>query len=113
MSDKKGGNSDCVKVAVRCRPLSSKEVKDAREVVVDVDTRNGAINLIQTSTGQRKPFAFDNVFPPDVEQSFIFTETAKPVVDAVLEGYNGTVFAYGQTGTGPCCLLPPGSVHLC
>ena len=30
----------------------------------------------------------------------MYNETAKPIVDSVLEGYNGTVFAYGQTGTG-------------
>jgi kinesin family member 3A len=26
--------------------------------------------------------------------------TARPIVDKVLEGYNGTILAYGQTGTG-------------
>jgi hypothetical protein len=32
-------------------------------------------------------------------QAMVFTETAQPIVDSVLEGYNGTIFAYGQTGT--------------
>ena len=30
----------------------------------------------------------------------MFETTAQPIVDSVLQGYNGTVFAYGQTGTG-------------
>jgi kinesin family protein 3/17 len=30
----------------------------------------------------------------------VFNETARPIVDSVLQGYNGTIFAYGQTGTG-------------
>ena len=30
----------------------------------------------------------------------IFEETAVPIIMSVLEGYNGTIFAYGQTGTG-------------
>ena len=30
----------------------------------------------------------------------IFEETAKPIINAALGGYNGTIFAYGQTGTG-------------
>lgn len=30
----------------------------------------------------------------------LYRSIAEPVVDSVLEGYNGTVFAYGQTGTG-------------
>jgi kinesin family protein 3/17 len=30
----------------------------------------------------------------------IYDETVRAIVDAVLQGYNGTIFAYGQTGTG-------------
>ena len=30
----------------------------------------------------------------------MYKNTAFPIVESVLEGYNGTVFAYGQTGTG-------------
>ena len=47
-----------------------------------------------------KTFTFDNVFDWTSTQSEVYEETAKPIVESVLEGYNGTVFAYGQTGTG-------------
>ena len=30
----------------------------------------------------------------------MYQSAAYPIVESVLEGYNGTVFAYGQTGTG-------------
>lgn len=30
----------------------------------------------------------------------IYLQTANPIVEQVLKGYNGTIFAYGQTGTG-------------
>lgn len=30
----------------------------------------------------------------------LYVNTARPIVDKVLEGYNGTILAYGQTGTG-------------
>jgi len=33
-------------------------------------------------------------------QEEVYTYSAKPVVDGVLEGFNGTVFAYGQTASG-------------
>ncbi len=33
-------------------------------------------------------------------QMDVYNEIARPVVDKVLAGYNGTIFAYGQTGTG-------------
>jgi kinesin family protein 3/17 len=30
----------------------------------------------------------------------IYDETAFPLVESVMQGYNGTIFAYGQTGCG-------------
>jgi kinesin family protein 3/17 len=47
-----------------------------------------------------KSFTFDYVFGPNSKQVDIYNLVARPIVDAVLEGYNGTIFAYGQTGTG-------------
>jgi kinesin family protein 3/17 len=47
-----------------------------------------------------KTFAFDNVYGVDCLQRSIYDESAFPIVESVMEGYNGTVFAYGQTGCG-------------
>mmetsp|Transcript_29510 Transcript_29510/g.28671 ORF Transcript_29510/g.28671 Transcript_29510/m.28671 type:complete len:357 (+) Transcript_29510:521-1591(+) len=45
-------------------------------------------------------FAFDYVYGPESTQSHVYDTTAKPAVNSVLEGYNATILAYGQTGTG-------------
>ena len=47
-----------------------------------------------------KTFTFDAVFGPNVEQKYIYDICASDVVESVLNGYNGTIFAYGQTGAG-------------
>lgn len=47
-----------------------------------------------------RQFTFDYVFGLDSTQEEIYTKAAKHIVDCVLQGYNGTIFAYGQTGTG-------------
>jgi kinesin family protein 3/17 len=47
-----------------------------------------------------KNFSFDSVFASSVEQKHIYDTCAAGVVDSVLNGYNGTIFAYGQTGAG-------------
>jgi kinesin family protein 3/17 len=47
-----------------------------------------------------KVFSFDCVFGPESLQSYVYEQTAFSLVDNVLEGYNGTIFAYGQTGCG-------------
>ncbi|KAK9365093.1 P-loop containing nucleoside triphosphate hydrolase protein [Lipomyces kononenkoae] len=45
-------------------------------------------------------FSFDNVFGAATTSPEVFAVVAKPVVNAVIEGYHGTIFAYGMTGTG-------------
>ena len=47
-----------------------------------------------------KQFTFDMTYGDDAEQGNIYLETSAPIISNVLEGYNGTIFAYGQTGTG-------------
>ena len=47
-----------------------------------------------------KMFTFDSVYDQASIQEEIYLETSFPIVENVLEGYNGTIFAYGQTGTG-------------
>ena len=47
-----------------------------------------------------KQFTFDSVYDWTNTQQEIYEETGAPIISNVLEGYNGTIFAYGQTGTG-------------
>lgn len=42
-----------------------------------------------------KTFTFDSVYPPGTEQKTIFDDCTKPIIDSVLNGYNGTLFCYG------------------
>ncbi|XP_015338780.2 kinesin-1 heavy chain [Marmota marmota marmota] len=47
-----------------------------------------------------KPYAFDRVFQSSTSQEQVYNDCAKKIVKDVLEGYNGTIFAYGQTSSG-------------
>ncbi|XP_020570046.1 kinesin-like protein KIF3A isoform X1 [Oryzias latipes] len=94
--------SDNVKVVVRCRPLNQREKMTGFKQAVTVDEIRGTITVNKFETAQEPPktFTFDTVFGPDSKQLDVYNLTARPIVDSVLEGYNGTIFAYGQTGTG-------------
>ncbi|XP_064829221.1 kinesin-like protein KIF3A isoform X1 [Oncorhynchus masou masou] len=93
---------DNVKVVVRCRPLNQKERSMGHKQAVSVDENRGTItvNKLETTHEPPKTFTFDTVFGPDSKQLDVYNLTARPIIDSVLEGYNGTIFAYGQTGTG-------------
>ena len=94
---------ECVKVVVRCRPMSRREVEDNRQQIVSINIDTGEVTVRNPESDIKeapKPFTFDQVFDSNCEQEHVFQTTAQPIVDSVLQGYNGTVFAYGQTGTG-------------
>ncbi|KAI4256564.1 MAG: hypothetical protein L6R42_006144, partial [Xanthoria sp. 1 TBL-2021] len=47
-----------------------------------------------------KTYHFDKVFSPAADQAMVFDDVVTPLLDEMLQGYNCTIFAYGQTGTG-------------
>ena len=88
--------SECVKVAMRCRPLNKQEMSDGRQVVIQIAPSRGEI-VVKATSGENedKVFTFDNVFDWNATQENIYSDTAYPIVQSVIEGYNGTIFAYG------------------
>ena len=62
----------------------------------------GEVRVFKNAVGVGEPrrFTFDMVYDERSSQKDIFMETSFPITQNVLEGYNGTIFAYGQTGTG-------------
>ena len=99
-----------IRVGIRCRPPFREEMEEEEEgeegfrpvVVLTPATEEGQMGLVQLRAGTTKTrdFRFDHAFGPESSQDEVYDTIARPVVSAVLTGYNGTVFAYGQTGTG-------------
>ena len=63
------------------------------------DTENKSI-VIKKPDGEKKRFEFDHLLNQEVTQEEVFDTVGQRVIDGVLNGYNGTIFAYGMTGTG-------------
>ncbi|XP_029159645.1 osmotic avoidance abnormal protein 3-like [Nylanderia fulva] len=92
--------SESVKVAVRCRPMSSKELQQGCRDVVTIDSLTKSCTLEGFAGGSGKIYQFDAAFGPSATTESVYEDVGSVIVEAVLEGYNGTVFAYGQTGCG-------------
>lgn len=94
--------AESVKVVVRCRPMNEKEVAAGYERVVDMDVKRGIVDLKNPAKANEVPkqFTFDAVYDWNSKQRDLYDETFADLVESVLNGYNGTIFAYGQTGTG-------------
>ncbi|VDK77860.1 unnamed protein product [Dibothriocephalus latus] len=87
-----------IRVAVRSRPLNANEIANGDLNIVE-SCRDHKITLRDKSTSTRS-YVFDRVFGPRSKQAEVYNEMVAPVVLEVIEGYNCTIFAYGQTGTG-------------
>lgn len=97
------GNTECVKVMVRVRPMNKKEIAMGCKSVLEVDKENNQVELSKPEKSREAPtkdFAFDSVYGPNSLQQAVYDESAFPLVESVIQGYNGTIFAYGQTGCG-------------
>lgn len=95
-------SDECIQVVIRCRPLSRKEKEENRLPIVDIDaeTRQIAIRNPDIQAEQPKSFTFDGTFDENTQQKFFYEEACFNLIESVLEGFNGTIFAYGQTGCG-------------
>jgi hypothetical protein len=81
--------------------MNAKEIERGCENVVKVNKEFNQVSHIKPeSIGMDKNFTFDSVYDIDSLQREVYDETAFPLVESVIEGYNGTIFAYGQTGCG-------------
>ena len=91
-----------IQVVVRLRPMSERELKGNTLPVVTASTEKKEVTVIKGSGARtlRSTFAFDDVFTSFSTQKEVFDQTLAPVIGDVLAGYESTVFAYGQTGTG-------------
>ncbi|KAL4470856.1 hypothetical protein ABPG72_016402 [Tetrahymena utriculariae] len=96
-------NTGNIKVVCRVRPPNKKEVEQfeqgQQKQFIDFYSDEKTIKLNMPDS-EKQQFTFDRIFGPDTTQQAIYEYSAKPVVQSVLEGYNGTIFAYGQTSSG-------------
>ncbi|KAK6778746.1 hypothetical protein RDI58_025464 [Solanum bulbocastanum] len=91
-----------VQVLLRCRPFSEDEVRNNAPQVVTCNEYQKEVAVSQNIAGKHidRVFTFDKVFGPSAQQRDLYDQAIIPIVNEVLEGFNCTIFAYGQTGTG-------------
>jgi len=85
-----------VKVALRIRPLVSKETREGCMRALELMKNEPQVHLLNT----QKSFTFDYGYDDESDQMQVYQEAVKPIVNKLFKGYNVTVLAYGQTGSG-------------
>ena len=108
-------NSEAIRVIVRCRPFSKREEREGFRKCVKIDTASASITIDSSDNNKKgkfnessngkdsRKFTFDGAFDENTSQHTIYLASAKLLVESVLQGWNATILAYGQTGTGTIC----------
>uniref|UniRef100_A0A8C4NIL1 Kinesin-like protein n=1 Tax=Dicentrarchus labrax TaxID=13489 RepID=A0A8C4NIL1_DICLA len=80
-----------IKVLCRFRPLNQSEIVRGDQFIPKFQGDDTVVG---------RSYSFDRVFPTNTTQEQVYNTCAKQIVKDVLFGYNGTIFAYGQTSSG-------------
>ena len=103
------GSKANIMVVVRVRPLlpTDREGKNVVRVldnklvvILDPTKVRDETDVLRQNRSREKKYAFDYVFNEKDDQVAVYSNTTKFMIQGVLDGYNATVFAYGQTGAG-------------
>ncbi|KAF8844950.1 kinesin-domain-containing protein [Paxillus ammoniavirescens] len=109
-SNNQGDGETHIQVVIRCRRRSDREIQENSPIIVSSNGAKSQEITIETSAPvsslgvvtlpPTRTYPFDLVFGPEADQAMIYHDVVSPMLDEVLTGYNCTLFAYGQTGTG-------------
>jgi hypothetical protein len=63
---------------------------------------NTSVKIINHNNIGANPFmiTLDRIFTNEEQQASIYNDIARTTINDVLTGYNGTIFTYGQSGSG-------------
>ena len=95
-----------IRVIIRKRPLSQKEILKSDTDIIEIRNQNKVIvkELKQkfdlTKYIEEHPFIFDNAFDENSTNEEIYISTIRPMIEAAFNKTKITCFAYGQTGSG-------------
>ncbi len=101
--DHTGPEETNIQVYVRCRVRNQREVEEKSATVLTTPggVRGSSLTLtMNPSALSNKHYEFDRVFSPAAGQLMIFDDVVTPILNEMIAGFNCTIFAYGQTGTG-------------
>ena len=102
--DKKG-DAENIKVAVRVRPLFTKEIDRGDKECVDCDIASSQV-IVRGEAGAPYMWTFDYVFNKTFMQNDIFLQVVHPMIESTMDGFNSTIFAYGMLRChSRCCYL--------
>ena len=98
-------------IKVCCRFRKEFDHSDDEYDSWEFEEETATIYYGERNTKNEKKWVYDYILPPDTTQEQMYDKVAKKTIVDFTDGYNGTIFAYGQSGSGKTySMLGPDSV---
>ena len=112
-NETKHSKNSNIKVVVRFRPMNLIEVELIKnnigyECVNVIDNKQV---ILKQELGRDERFMFDNLFYSNIAQEEIYKVVGKESLNDVFNGYNATIFAYGQSSSGKTYTMYGDNIH--
>eukprot|EP00757_Euglenozoa_sp_SAG-D1_P000682 gene682-1820_t len=101
--EKKKKDSENVRVVVRVRPILTFELENGQKNAVELNLGEDEVMVrdqMSHTGGEPRSWLFDSVYNNTFSQYEVYKSEGEPLLDYTLQGYNSTIFAYGQSGSG-------------
>ncbi|XP_021339883.1 centromere-associated protein E-like, partial [Mizuhopecten yessoensis] len=98
---------DNIKVAIRVRPLIGRESGMVNHWIVQDNTLKPTDAVGKQGTS----YTFDRIFDELMTTYDVFDEVCKPIIAGAVQGFNGTIFAYGQSSSGKTFTMSGGAMQ--
>ncbi|CAH0562472.1 unnamed protein product [Brassicogethes aeneus] len=92
-------SADTINVAIRVRPLIGRETAKQTPIYWSVE-RESIYQIDENGSSINEPFSFDHIYTEHKTNQDIYNGSVLHLVKSTLEGFNSTIFAYGQTSSG-------------
>ncbi|MCO5554746.1 hypothetical protein L7F22_008280 [Adiantum nelumboides] len=110
-------SSSKVRVVARIRPFLPAEIHDSHGKVAPCvsfsasQSKDTTLHIKDTTTSREGCYKVDSCYGEEDEISGIFLKEVEPLIPALFQGNNATVFAYGATGSGKTYTMQGSDVH--
>ncbi|CAJ1446183.1 unnamed protein product [Effrenium voratum] len=95
-AEQKDEHEESIRVCCRFRPQNQQEKEASGKICIQLNEDGTSVYTPAIDN----TFVYDRVFSMESTQKEVYDYAAKPIINGVLRGFNGTVFAYGQTASG-------------
>jgi kinesin family protein 5 len=89
-----------IKVFCKFRPLNEIESMCSEKEMIKIDSSKHLLLKTENPSKSIQEFTFDEIFKPNSHKLSFYNKACKNIVSHTMQGYNGGIIFYGESGTG-------------